>query len=143
MNTTRDQRTLTPNTQLEDPAETIVLQPCGRLTGIGGATFWTTLAQAIAQSDSVVVDLLWVEAIDDRGVVTLMAGMRQAHALGKSLAFLGMDAATRTALDKSWEQQRDITLSTQVDLFAPEFEQFLEGYKAAKAAGAAAFLKNS
>jgi anti-anti-sigma regulatory factor len=143
MSTARNYGTLTLNAQPED-AETVVLQPCGRLTGIGGATFRTTLAQAIAQADSVVVDLLWVEAIDEQGVATLLAGMRQAYALGKSLAFLGMDAATRTALDKIWGQQRDQDLPTQQDLFTPEFEQFLDGYKEAKIAGAESLdLKNS
>ncbi|KAM3095904.1 STAS domain-containing protein [Phormidesmis sp. 146-12] len=142
MNTTAgDHRTSTLNAQPEDAIDTVVLQPCGRLTGIGGATFRTTLARAIAQSTSVVVDLLWVEAIDDQGVATLLAGMRQACAAGRSLAFLGMDAITRTALDKGWEQQRDVVSSTQIDLFSPEFEQFLDGYKAAKAARATAFLK--
>ncbi|MGV0024917.1 STAS domain-containing protein [Phormidesmis priestleyi] len=116
--------------------KTVVLQPWGHLTEIRGATFRTALARAIAQADSVVVDLLWVEAIDDQGVATLLAGMRQADALGKSLVFLAMDAATRTALDKSWRQQRDTDSPQKTDLFSPEFEQFLDGYKAAKIASA-------
>jgi anti-anti-sigma regulatory factor len=145
MNITREQGALTLNTQSEDVSlKTVVLQPWGHLTEIREAAFRTALVQAIAQADSVIVDLLWVEAIDDQGMETLLAGMRQAHALGKSLVFLAMDAATRTALDKSWSQQRDTDLPQQTDLFSPEFEQFLDSYKAAKIAGAVALdLENS
>jgi anti-anti-sigma regulatory factor len=119
----------------ETSLETVVLQPYGRLVGISGANFRMTLAQTIAQAAIVVVDLLWVEAIDEQSVAVLLAAMRQARSSGKVLSFLSMDASTRNALDASWEHQRNIDQPVQTDCFTPGFEQFLDGYREAKIAG--------
>jgi anti-anti-sigma regulatory factor len=121
---------ITLNTTLDT---TIVLQPCGALNGTSGANFRVSLAQAIAHATAVVVDLLWVEEIDDQGIAILLAATRQAQSSGKLLSFLAMDASTRSSLDAVWEQ-RTAELSIQIDRFAPEFEQFLNEYKEAKIA---------
>ncbi|NJR52008.1 MAG: STAS domain-containing protein [Leptolyngbyaceae cyanobacterium CSU_1_3] len=121
--------------EAEASLETVVLQPYGRLVGISGANFRITLAQAIAQAAIVMVDLLWVEVIDEQSIAVLLAAMRQARSSGKALSFLSMDAATRSALDASWEQQRNIDSPVQTDCFTPGFEQFLDGYREAKLAG--------
>jgi anti-anti-sigma regulatory factor len=107
---------------------TVVLQPYGGLSGMNGMTFQANLQKAIAQAEAVIVDLLWIDTIDQTGITIFLSAMKQAHSLGKSLSFLAMDTATRIALDKVWEQQQTAA-SAQADWFTPEFERFLDNYK--------------
>jgi len=117
---------------LSESPKTVVLQPHGALLGEAGVTFQSSLDQAIVDAAAVIVDLLWVNRVDDQGIAILLAGMKRAQASGKSLAFLAMDEATRAALDAVWEQQRKAKASPQTDRFTPNFEQFLDDHKNAK-----------
>jgi anti-anti-sigma regulatory factor len=112
--------------------KTVVLQPHGAFSGEAGVTFQSSLDQAIVEAAAVIVDLLWVNRVDDQGIAILLAGMKRAQASGKSLAFLAMNGATRVALDAVWEQQRKAEASPQTDRFTPNFEQFLDDYKSTK-----------
>lgn len=116
----------------ERSPKTVVLQPRGALLGGAEVTFQSSLAQAIVEAAAVIVDLLWVNSVDDQGIAILLAGMKRAQTSGKSLAFLAMDGTTRAALDAVWEQQRKAEASPQTDRFTPNFEQFLDDYKNAK-----------
>ncbi|MBW4541172.1 MAG: hypothetical protein KME43_18850, partial [Myxacorys chilensis ATA2-1-KO14] len=102
---------------------TVVLQPNGNLSDLTETSFGTHLGDAIAQADAIVVDLLWIDTIDQAGLSILLSGMTQAVKLGKSLSFLSMNQQTRSTLDSSWEKLRDVNASVQVDVFTPEFEQ--------------------
>lgn len=113
----------------EMPPRTVVLQPRGALLGEVKTAFEIGLEQAIVEAEAVIVDLLWVSRIDAEGIVILLAGMKQAQAIGKSLSFLAMDVKTRTSLDAVWVQQREAEASRQTDSFTPAFEQFLDGHK--------------
>lgn len=108
---------------------TVVLQPNGNLSDLTGTSFRTRLGDAIAQADAIVVDLLWIDTIDQAGLSILLSGMTQAVKLGKSLSFLSMNQQTRSTLDSSWGKLRDLNASAQVDVFTPEFEQFLDNYR--------------
>jgi anti-anti-sigma regulatory factor len=118
-------------------AHTIVLQPSGCLGVTGTPDFIRSLHQALAQVDEVIVDLLWVDTVSEEGLQLLLEAMAKAKSLGKLLSFLGMDAATRMALDEGWDRQRDHDATVQSDLFMPDFEAFLETYKAEKYAALA------
>ena len=117
---------------LSESFKTVVLQPPRALLGEAGVTFQSSLEQAIVDAAAVIVDLLWVNRVDDQGIAILLAGMKRAQASGKSLVFLAMDGATRVALDAVWEQQRKAEASPQTDWFTPDFEQFLDNHKSAK-----------
>ncbi|NDJ19117.1 STAS domain-containing protein [Myxacorys almedinensis] len=109
---------------------TVVLQPSGNLAEPTDTPFQTSLGQAIAQADAVVVDLLWIDTIDQSGLSILLSGMTQANKLGKSLSFLSMNQHTRSTLDSIWEKLQEVNASVQTDVFAPEFEQFLDNHQA-------------
>ncbi len=127
-----NKHSIVDNPLSERSSETVILQPPGALLGEAGVTFQSSLNQAIVEAAAVIVDLLWVDRVDKQGIAILIAGMKRAQASGKSLAFLAMDRATRTALDTVWEQQRAAEASLQADWFTPDFEQFLDNYKSAK-----------
>jgi anti-anti-sigma regulatory factor len=57
-------------------------------------------------TDTVVVDLVSVNVIKTEGIRSLMAGMKQAAALGKTLSLEFVDAVTRMILE---EQLQDLT----------------------------------
>lgn len=108
------------------PPKMAVLQPQGLLSD---RAFQTSLEQAIAQGDTIVIDLLWTPHVDPTGIAILLAGVQQAKAVGKLISFLSMDAQTRAALDAGWENQRRQNMADQTDWFAPAFEQFLDSYR--------------
>jgi anti-anti-sigma regulatory factor len=111
---------------------TIVLQPVG-LTGTEGTEFHASLEQALQQSDIVIVDLLWIEKIEQQGLRTLLIGVQRAQALGKHLSFLSMDAATSSALDALWETQL-VPTSDRDEVYTPDFEAFLDMHRQVKQA---------
>ncbi|OUC13363.1 MAG: hypothetical protein B0A82_17935 [Alkalinema sp. CACIAM 70d] len=105
---------------------TIVLQPYA-LTGLDGDRFQNSLEQALQEGESIIVDLLWVDSVEDEALSVLLEGMQQALALNKPLSFLGMDRTTRVALDQLWEQQREQEHLMRDEVFTAEFESFLAG----------------
>ncbi|MBD2326676.1 hypothetical protein [Alkalinema sp. FACHB-956] len=126
-----------PNPSQFSPAtgqsRTIVLQPSA-LTGSDGNQFQNSLDRALQQAESVIVDLLWVDSIEDEGLTVLFAGMQQAFLLNKPLSFLSMDRNTRSALDHLWEQQRDQEHLLRDEVFTAEFESFLSDCRPSYAA---------
>jgi anti-anti-sigma factor len=108
----------------------VVLQPSGVLDRGSSPAFQQTLEDSLAQvADTVIVDLLWVEAIDSCGIIALVAGIHRATALGKSLSFQSMDSQTHAALEAEWNCQRALSFGPWNDLFEQDLELFLDGEK--------------
>lgn len=107
------------------PPKTVVLQPIE----LFDKTFQAHLEQAIEQADAIIIDLLWVNQIDQTGITLLLDSLNQARNSGKSLSFLSMDHKTRTQLDATWEQQRAKEMSEPANIFTPAFEQFLDQHR--------------
>ena len=124
------------------PITTVVLQPHGGLSGESEPTFATSLNQALDQSNEVIVDLLWVKQVDQAGITLLLNSIARAKSQGKLLSFLGMDGATRAKLDAVLQQQHDLAATVQSECFTPDFEQFLETYKAEQMTRRSALLAN-
>ncbi len=107
--------------------DTIVLQPNGALDAMSSADFQKVLETALATvAVGVIVDLLWVDAIDTHGIAALAAGVQQSVILGKVLTFQSMDVRTRLALEHEWYRQRDLSFGPWSDLFKQDLEQFLD-----------------
>ncbi|MBD2019480.1 hypothetical protein H6F43_04675 [Leptolyngbya sp. FACHB-36] len=71
--------------------------------------FLTEIAVALEQaSEQVIVDLLWVDAIDDHGMVMLVASLEQAAVLGKKLVLHSLDYGTRTRLAAAVDRQSGV-----------------------------------
>lgn len=107
---------------------TIVLQPNGPLDHATSSEFQKALEGSLEQAtDSVIVDLLWVNATDSYGIAALVAGMERAATLGKYLSFQAMDTVVRRALESAWERQRESSFGPWNDVFGNELELFLDG----------------
>ncbi|MBD1861920.1 MULTISPECIES: STAS domain-containing protein [Trichocoleus] len=110
----------------EATTPTVVLQPQGCLNTASSPGFQQELEQALAGAASaVIVDLLHVEAVEPAGVSVLLAGIKLATSLNKSLSIWSMSRVTRVALETEWGRQRAATLGTWSDLCKQEFELFL------------------
>ena len=78
---------------------TVVLRPNGRLDAMSSAAFTKALEQALElTSETVVVDLLWIDSVEPEGIACLVAGLKRASALGKTLSLRFMDVATQAAV---------------------------------------------
>ncbi len=117
----------------DQPLSTVVLQPQGSLGNPATPAFANSLNQALDHSNEVIVDLLWVNQVDEAGIALLLASMAKAKSQHKLLSFLGMDGATRAILDAVLDHQHDLAATVQSDWFMPDFEQFLETYKTEQA----------
>lgn len=85
---------------------TVVLRPNGRLDALSSPAFTKALEQALElTSETVVVDLLWVESVESEGVACLMAGLKRASRLGKTLSLRFMDVATQAAVQAACDRQ--------------------------------------
>ena len=135
MNTIHTMSHFSPALESDDAhsLSTVVLQPQGSLGSEADVTFADSLNRALDQSLEVIVDLLWVEKVDHVGIALLLTSIEKAKSQGKLLSFLSMDGATRTTLDAVLDQQHDLTSTVQSECFMPDFEQFLETYKAEQA----------
>ena len=79
---------------------TVVLRPNGCLDRTNSPAFTKALEQALElTTDTVVVDLLWVDSIQEDGINCLIAALRRAAALGKTLSLRFMDVATQAAVE--------------------------------------------
>ncbi len=139
LNSTRITSGEHPATEVFDFAEMqpsqpymIVLQPEGILDRFSSPAFQKVLEDSLAQvAETVIVDLLWIEATDLHGISALVAGIQRAAALGKSLSFKSMDGQTRLALESEWNRQWEISFGPWNELFEQDLERFLkEGKKA-------------
>lgn len=120
--------TLTPESSVEsNHPQTIVLQPNCELTWASSQSFQRSLEEAIElTTESVIVDLLWVDEIDTDGIRVLVAGIEKAECLGKVISFQAMDNQTRTAMEAEWERQRQIHFGSWTDVFDTDLERFLD-----------------
>ncbi|MBD2085281.1 hypothetical protein H6F52_09800 [Coleofasciculus sp. FACHB-542] len=81
---------------------TVVLRPSGCLDSITSPAFSKSLEQALElATDTVVVDLLSVNAVKRDGVKCLLTGMKRAVALGKNLSIEFLDVATQAVLESA------------------------------------------
>jgi len=88
------------NTAAEKSPRTIVLRPNGCLNAMSSPVFTKALEQALElTTDTVVVDLLWVDSVETEGISTLIAGLKRASAMGKTLSLRFMDVATQAAVE--------------------------------------------
>lgn len=105
---------------------TVVLQPSGCLDAVTSSQFQQELQQALeVTADVVIVDLLHVAAVEREGVSALLAGIKLATSLNKSLSICSMSRMTRLALETEWNRQRAAILGTWSDLCKQDFELFL------------------
>lgn len=85
---------------------TVVLRPNGCLDGVSSPAFTEALEQALdLTTDTVVVDLLWVDSVHSEGVACLIAGLKRAAALGKTLSLRFMDVTTQAAVEAALKRQ--------------------------------------
>jgi anti-anti-sigma regulatory factor len=108
----------------------LVLQPRGDLDQASILAFHGHLVQALYQAtEAVIVDLLWVGAIDAEGLAHLETAVRLAARLGKQLSFQSAGAIVRTALDQVFtqeaEQIRAVQLGDWQETWQEEFDAFL------------------
>lgn len=85
---------------------TIVLRPNGCLDDVSGPAFEKALEQALElTTEAVVVDLLWIDTVEAEGISCLIAGLKRASALGKTLSLRFMDVATQAAVEAACHRQ--------------------------------------
>lgn len=86
--------------QTDERPSTIVLRPNGCLGGVSCATFQEALESALTlTTDTVVVDMLWVDSVPAEGIMSLLAGLERATELGKTLSLRSLDVDTHAALE--------------------------------------------
>lgn len=113
----------------------VILQPQS-LEGGEGASFCSALTSAIAGHQNTIVDLLWIAQLEQTSLAALANAFLTAQAQGHSLTFLSMDQATRIGFDRVIQQISQIDRTGSYDVFAPEFEDFLDRHRQAKSAAA-------
>lgn len=85
---------------------TVVLRPNGCLDSASSPAFTEALEQALElTTDTVVVDLLWVDSVEIEGIACLIAGLKRAASLGKVLSLRFMDVATQAAVEAAFNRQ--------------------------------------
>lgn len=107
--------------------QTIVLQPNSDLNASCSDSFQHSLEEALDLAvEGVIVDLLWSDVTDSKGVETLVAGLEKATILGKTLSFQSMNPQTRASVEAEWDRQRDFRFGTWNDVFELKLERFLD-----------------
>ena len=105
---------------------TIVLQPHQELQQQHSQAFQRMLEAALEQvEESLVIDLLWAEGIDEAGVAVLVSAVEKAISLGKMVSFHSMTRALHLAMDAETERRRQERLGSWSDRFGSSIEQFL------------------
>lgn len=88
---------------------TIVLRPNGCLGGANCLEFQQQLHQALElTTETVVVDLLWVDAVEAEGIQVLIEGLQKATQLDKILSLRSLDLDTRAALEAQLQNGLEI-----------------------------------
>jgi anti-anti-sigma regulatory factor len=84
---------------------TVVLRPNGCLDEISSPSFMKALEQALdLTSETVIVDLLWVDSVQSEGIACLISGLKRASVLGKTLSLRFMDVATQSSVKTACER---------------------------------------
>ncbi len=106
---------------------TIVLQPNNDLNSSCSDRFQRSLEEALdLATEGVIVDLLWGDVTDCKGIKALVTGLEKATVLGKSLSFQSMNPHTRTLVEAEWDRQRNLRFGSWDDVFELKLERFLE-----------------
>lgn len=107
--------------------QTIVLQPNNDLNASCSDSFQHSLEEALDLAvEGVIVDLLWSDVTDSKGVEALVAGLEKATILGKALSFQSMNPQTRASVEAEWDRQRDFRFGAWNDVFELKLERFLD-----------------
>lgn len=107
----------------------LVLQPNRLLNETNSCEFQQELERTLEQvTEAVIVDLLWVEAIDAHGIAALVAGLQYATDLGKGLSVQSMHAGDQLALETAWARQQELSAGTWTHTFSHDFESFLDAF---------------
>lgn len=108
----------------------LVLQPDGSLNEMNSPAFRQALEQTLEHvTETVMVDFLWVDAIDAHGIAALVAGLQCATALGKVLSFQSMNADSHQALENAWAQQQEHEAGAWTHTFSSDLDVFLDNFK--------------
>ena len=113
----------------------VILQPQS-LESTEGTNFYSALASAIADRQTIIVDLLWINQLEHDRLSVLANAFLTAQTQGHALTFLSMDQATRVAFDRVIQQINQSDRAGSYGVFAPEFEAFLDRHYQAKSAAA-------
>lgn len=119
----------------ENISETIILQPQG-LSGALGQAFQQSLDGAMKGTPTIIVDLLWVEAIDSDGLHLLAQALLRSQTEGKDLTFLGLEHKAQVEIERRIQTTPIPEPKDCYSIFAPEFEAFLDRHRDAKASEA-------
>jgi anti-anti-sigma regulatory factor len=115
-----------PVAEAKNLISNLVLQPWGCLNRDSSAAFQLRLEQALHQAvESVMVDLVWVEAIDSTGVEMLKTSIHLATQLDKSLSFRGLHPSIQAKLEIEQSQQRLNYLGKWSAVLLEDFDRFL------------------
>jgi anti-anti-sigma regulatory factor len=117
---------LVPEAAQELP-QTMVIQPTTALDSATLPEFQQRLAAALAQAtETVIVDLLWVETIDPGAIALLAAEMQHAATLNKSISVQTMNARTRIALNAECDRLREKDHGTWNECYQQELVTFFD-----------------
>jgi anti-anti-sigma regulatory factor len=84
---------------------TVVLRPNGSLDEVSSPSFMKALEQALdLTTETVIVDLLWVDSVQSEGITCLISGLKRASSLGKTLSLRFMDVATQASVKAACER---------------------------------------
>lgn len=104
----------------------LVLQPSGPLTQDTLSEFQAELEQSLElATDTVVLDMLWVNQTDDAGIHTLVASLQKAEIMGKVLSIQALHPSMRIALRQAWQQQQDAEMGEWNTVINQNLEKFL------------------
>jgi anti-anti-sigma regulatory factor len=84
---------------------TVVLRPNGCLDEASSPAFTKAIEQALdLTTETVIVDLLWVDSVQPEGIACLIAGLKLASTLGKTLSLRFMDVPTQAYIKAAYER---------------------------------------
>lgn len=118
-------------------SNTIILQP-ESLHGSSGHAFQQSLEEALTHASGVIVDLLWVGAVDSDSINLLAQSMIRSQAFGKDITFLGLEHNAKLELEHRIQCSVESSSCTTsgYGIFAPDFEAFLDRHRDLKASEA-------
>lgn len=112
--------------QRDDRCGLVILQPRGCLDAAHGAVLAQALEQILRSAPTaVMLDLMWVEAIDAAALTMLQAAAQLAKTLAVSLAFASVDLPTRQALESALNRQQTVYTGSWSSSCRPDFQNFL------------------
>lgn len=112
--------------QRDDRCGLVILQPRGCLDAAHGAVLAQALEQILRSAPTaVMLDLMWIDAIDAAALTMLQAAAQLAKTLAVSLAFASVDWHTRQALEAALNRQQTVYTGSWSSTCRPDFQNFL------------------